>query len=790
VTGLHRKLFRDFKTLRGQVLTLAILIVCGVSVLVSSWSSYQSLQKSKESYYQQFHFADVFAEVLRAPESIVANLRQIQGVEQVESRIVKDGLVDIAGQEEPAIGHFISWRGPHQVLNNLYLRQGRMPEASTPMEVLVHESFAAAHKLKVGERFRVLLAGQQRTLVISGVGLSPEYVYALSPSAPLPDDKHFGVFWLRHEDMESLTGMSGAFNSLQIKISETHNKKAMLEELKRQVDLLLQEYGNIQSYDRSRQLSNMFVEDEIRQQRVMAIVMPSIFMSVAMFILNVVLSRLVSLHRGQIATLKSLGYSARMLTFHYFQLVTLILLAGIGPSIIVGAGMGQWYAKLYQEFFRFPSIDFTLSWDSIGLGILAGLIPGWLGAASALATVFFLLPAEALRPPSPPQFQKGLFEKFTWTRSLSIFSKMVLRSLLFRPLRLILNVLGIAAALAILINGSFWTDVIDFMIHRQFYEMRREDLTVRLLHPQKVGVFADIKNIRGVLMVEGERNVPVLLRHKNFKKDINILGRSETSQLNRVMDQAGEVVRPVAGGVLLSRYFETQFHLRTGDFVSVKSQEGEQREFEVPVMGFVDDLIGQQAYALKSDLHRWLREEPVVDTLLIKMDPQYAESVYVSLKEMPEVASLNVRKLLLESFTKTIAGMIVTFTVILYMFAIAIAGAVMYNSSRVGFSERSWEMASLRILGYGTQTAFELLFLDIGLQMLLALVPGLVLGYYLSLLSTHFIHNDTFKFPMVVNPATYGSGVLVLMMTFFASGIFLYKKVSKLDFSEALKARD
>jgi len=636
----------------------------------------------------------------------------------------------------------------------------------------------------------VLLAGQQRTLVISGVGLSPEYVYALSPSAPLPDDKHFGVFWLCHEDMESLTGMSGAFNSLQIKVSETHGKKAMLEEVKRQVDLLLQEYGNIQSYDRSRQMSNMFVEDEIRQQRVMAIVMPAIFMSVAMFILNVVLSRLVSLHRGQIATLKSLGYSARMLTFHYFQLVTLILLTGIGPAVVVGAGIGQWYAKLYQEFFRFPAIDFTLSWDSIGLGILAGLIPGWLGAASALATVFFLLPAEALRPPSPPQFQKGLFEKFTWTRSLSIFSKMVLRSLFFRPFRLILNVLGIAAALAILINGSFWTDVIDFMIRRQFYEMRREDLAVRLLHPQKTGVFADIRKIRGVLMVEGERNVPVLLRHKNFKKDINILGTSETSQLNRVMDPSGEVIRPVAGGVLLSRYFETQFHLRAGDFVSVKAQEGEQREFEVPVMGFVDDLIGQQAYVLKSDLHRWLREEPVVDTLLIKIDPQYAESIYVSLKEMPEVAALSVRKLLLESFTKTIAEMIVTFTVILYLFAIAIAGAVMYNSARVGFSERAWEMASLRILGYGTQTAFELLFLDIGLQVLLALVPGLVLGYYLSVLSTHFIHNDTFKFPMVVNPVTYGAGVLVLMTTFFASGIFLYKKISKLDFSEALKSRD
>src|SRR5690606_34136327 len=111
--------------------------------------------------------------------------------------------------------------------------------------------------------------------------------------------------------------------------------------------------------------SNMFVEDEIRQQRVMAMFMPAIFLAVAMFILNVILSRLMTLHRGQIATLKSLGYGAWTLTVHYFQLVTLILLTGIGPAILVGSLIGKWYAGEYAEFFRFPRIDFSLSKDAI-----------------------------------------------------------------------------------------------------------------------------------------------------------------------------------------------------------------------------------------------------------------------------------------------------------------------------------------------------------------------------------------------------------------------------------------
>jgi putative ABC transport system permease protein len=786
VTGLHRKLFRDYKSMGAQVFTIALLISGGVSVLVSSWSSYQSLEKAKDSFYQDYQFADIFAEVVRAPESIAHLVSRLDGVEKLESRIIKEGLVEVSGQVEPALGRFISWRGDHQSLNSIYLRLGHMPQAGSQIEVLVHEAFAAAHHLKIGDTLGVSIAGQKKKLLISGVGLSPEYVYALSPITPLPDDKHFGVFWLRQEDLAALTGMAGAFNSLQLKVTNSSS----LNELKQQIDVILQPYGSIQSYDRSRQLSHIFVEDEIRQQRVMAMVIPAIFLAVAMFILNIILSRMVSLHRAQIATLKSLGYGAWSLLLHYFQLVTLVLLSGIVPSLFLGAWIGHWYAGLYEEFFRFPSIDFSLSTSAIVFGFVAGLVPGWISAFGALRRVFSLQPAEALRPPSPPPFQKGLFEKLGLTKRLSVFSKMILRSMLFRPFRLVLSVLGMAAALAILINGAFWSDVVDYMIDRQFHEMRREDFSVRLAHPKDLSVFSELNHVPGVILVEGERSVPVRLQYKNFKKDISLSGSSKESSLSRTLDQEGRVIEPVKGGILLSRYFETALGLKVGDRVDIKVLQGTQIQFSAPVMGFVDDLIGQQAYSLKSDLHRWLQETPVVDTLHVKIDPQFASAAYVTLKNRPEVVGLTIRRLLLKSFTDTVAGMIVTFTIILYVFAVGISGAVMYNSARIGFSERGWELASLRILGFDVGTTFEIIFFDIGLQVLLALIPGLVLGFWLSYLSTNLIHNETFKFPLVINPSTYGAAILVLVMTYLGSGFFLYRKVYQLDFSEALKARE
>lgn len=435
-TGLHRKLFRDLNTLRSQVITIGILILGGISVLVSSWSSYQSLQTSRDTFYEKYQFADVFAEVVRAPDSLSYKISRIPGVQLVESRVITEGLVEIERQAEPALGRFISWKGFDQAINLIHLRQGRMPQKSSQpqylIEVVVHEAFAVAHHLKMGDTLKVLLHGQQKKLLITGVGLSPEYVYALSPIAPLPDDKHFGIFWARHEDLAAITGLNDSFNSLQIKA----NRDASLNEIKQELDQILQPFGHIQSYDRSKQISHQFVDSEIHEQKVMATVVPSIFLAVAVFMLNIILSRLITLHRPQIATLKAIGYPAWVLTLHYFQLVTLILVLGIIPAILAGAWIGHWYAGLYADFFRFPSIDFSLSISSVLLGITAGLVPGWFGALAALSRVFLLQPAEALRPQTPPHFQKSFFDKFGWIKNLNPFSKIIIRAFLFQDYKL------------------------------------------------------------------------------------------------------------------------------------------------------------------------------------------------------------------------------------------------------------------------------------------------------------------------------------------------------------------
>lgn len=785
MTVFQRKLFRDLRDLKAQVLTLATLVICGVAVMVSSWSAYQSLEVAKGKYYESFNFADVFVDFEKAPSDVIDRFKRIKGMDVVEGRIVEDALMEAPNQAEPAIGRFVSW-SPQSLLNKVYLREGRLPELASVPEVMVHESFAKAHHLHVGDHLTVFFRGQKTRVQISGIGISPEYVYALSPIAMLPDDKHFGVFWMAHGVLEQLTQMQGSFNNIVGAISAD----VQVGTIKLEMDQIIKPYGSLGAYDRSKQISHLFVEDEIRQQKSMATIIPGIFLAVGAFILNVVMNRLISLHRGQISILKALGYSSSELAIYYFKLISVILLLGVLPAFFLAQGIGHWYASLYEQFFRFPEISFSLTRESLVMGLAAGLIPGWLSSIRTLVRVFKLPPSEGMRPPSPPSFHKGILEKMGLLRARGIFTRMIFRDLFFHPLRSLAAIVGIAAATAIMVNGSFWLDIVNFMIKRQFQEMSREDLEIRFIVPRKLDVLNELKRIPGIQFIEGARTVPVRMHLRNISKETALIALSESSSLRRILDKEGRVLSAPEEGVLMSVFFQKRYGLQVGEILRFEVLQGKQPHLSLPIAGFVDDVLGASVYLQSKQLHRLLQEEAVIDAAYLRVDSKLREKVYIKLKESPVVAAINLKDLLIRGFQETLAEMIYIFTLILISFAVAISGAVLFNISRISLSEKSWELASLRILGFDVGVVFNLLFVQLGIQVLAAAFPGLLLGYGISFLSTYWIHSETFIFPLVVEVRTYALAILIIFLTYLLGGRFLYKKVESLSMSEALKARE
>ena len=197
--ALIRKSLRDLWLMRGQALAIALVMACGVATFTMSLSTRAALQAALDRYYATRSLADVFAPVKRAPEALAARIADLPGVARVQTRVVAEVNLDIPGESEAVTGRLVSLPPDPAAasgLNRLTLRSGLWPVAGRRGEVLVSEAFATARGLRPGDRLAAVINGRREELRVTGVALSPEYVYEIRPGAMFPDNRRFGVMWM------------------------------------------------------------------------------------------------------------------------------------------------------------------------------------------------------------------------------------------------------------------------------------------------------------------------------------------------------------------------------------------------------------------------------------------------------------------------------------------------------------------------------------------------------------------------------------------------------------------
>jgi len=302
------KLWRNVSALRGQVITIALVVAAGVAVFVAAISTFYSLRAACNRFYAESRFPQIFVTLKRAPLSIVARLNEIPGVVSIEPRIVRDVIVDWPASSVPVSARMVSLsRAGDETLARLHMRAGIAPAAHDAQVATINEAFADGHGIQPGTKLRVLLNGRMQSFRVSGVALSAEYVYTVKPGLPVPDYRLDAILWVDRSAAEAAFDMKGAFNDAVISIAPETDPKPIIAEL----DRLLEPYGSVGAFERRDQPSNRFLQDELNQQKLVSTTIPFIFFGISAFLLNVALGRMVASQREQIATLKALGFRPR-----------------------------------------------------------------------------------------------------------------------------------------------------------------------------------------------------------------------------------------------------------------------------------------------------------------------------------------------------------------------------------------------------------------------------------------------------------------------------------------------
>jgi putative ABC transport system permease protein len=784
---LDRKLLRDLWAMKGQALAIAMVICAGVTMFVTYLSNFESLQRTRAAYYADARFADVFASLTRAPLSLVNQVAAIPGVATVDPRVVLDVTLDVPGMAEPATGRLISLpRRGAPALNALFLRKGRWIDPERTDEVLASEMFCEKHGLVPGDHVSAVINGRRRQLTIVGIALSPEYVYATRPGEMVPDAKRFGIFWMSGAALGSAFDMEGAFNDLAISLRPSASPAAVITDL----DRMLERYGGRGAVPQALQASAWALDNELGQLQMFGLLVPAIFFGISIFILNMALARALALQRAQIASMKALGYSNRALAWHYIKWALAIASAGATAGALIGGWLGSALIGLYNEFFRFPVLDYHLSIRVAAGAIAASLAAAALGAQSAVRRAVRVPPAEAMRPSAPARHRRSVIERVAGRMRLALTTRMMLRNLERQPGRAAMSVLGIAFAVASLLVGLSFIDVVDSLIEQQFTRVMRQDATLAFVQPRGRDVLADVRHLPGVMDIEPMRVVPVRLRAGARSRTLAVTALPDTPRLNRVVDRSGHVIDALPSGLVLSRSLGDVLAVRAGDEVQVEVLEGRRPVRRLEVVRLIDDSIGLNAYVRASDARSLLGVDETLSAVAVTFDPAASARFYAAVKAMPAVADVALQEATLRNFRETMdanMGLQISVNVI---FAAIIAFGVVYNSARVSLSERSRDLASLRVLGF-TRVEISLILLgELTVLTAAALPVGVVIGHGLGRLIVTAFNNELYRMSFVVVPSTVAWTCLIVIAAAAGSGLMVRRRLDSLDLVGVLKAQE
>ncbi len=787
IRALDRKLLRDLWHLKGQAFAIAAVIGAGVAMFIAYLSTFTSLQRSRDQYYDRYRFAEVFAPLARAPLSLRTDIEAIPGVQAVETRVVASVALDVPRLDEPALGRLVSIPVPARpMLNALVLRRGRLPEPGRSDEVLASEAFVNANRLAPGDAIGAIINGRRRALRIVGVALSPEYIISIRPGELIADDRRFGILWMERRALATAFDMEGGFNDVALTLDPGVETTGVIDAL----DRLLQPYGGLGAIPRALQVSSWTIANELRQLRSFALAIPIVFLGVAAFLLNVVLTRIVSVQREQIAALKALGYANRQIGWHFAKWGVAVGCGGSLLGIAGGTWMGSKMTGLYNLYFKFPDLDYRLSGPVVVAAVAVSLAAAVLGALGAVRRAVRLPPAEAMRPEAPPRYRASLLERAGVGRLFGPPGRMVVRNIERQPVRTLTSVIGIGFASALLVLGLFFLDAIDELMRVQFSVVQRQDIMVSFVEPRSAGALYELQRLPGVLAVEPARALPVRIRAGHRSRQIGLSGLTASPQLQRVVDIASGPLTLPPSGLVLSRTLADLLGIAAGDAVDLEVLEGWRPRRSLRVARLVDEHLGLAAYMDAAAVNRLMREAGTLSGAYLLVDPVQERALHRRLKAIPSVAGVALTRAALETFRKQMDETVGIFVGFNILFASTIAFGVVYNAARISLSERSRDLASLRVLGFTRAEISSILLGELALLTLAGVPLGLVMGAGMARLLMRTFDTELYRFPVVIEADTYAIAATVTLGAALVSGLLVRRKLDHLDLVQVLKSRE
>lgn len=777
---LDLRLFRLIKSSKGQFISILTVIALALAIYVSSSMTAINLEDSVEEYYRETNLADLTIMAINIPNEVLIDIGNIDGVKEVQGRIVEDFPLLVEDGDERVNVRIISIPQYNRI-NKLYMQSGREVKANS-QEAIVIQQFANARGIELGDKITPLIYGVPHQLEVVGVGSSSEYSYLVEKEETLlPAGKDFGVIYVNETIVRNILNYYDGFNQLLIKVEDD----SIIENIVKAVESYMGDHGLISILKQNEVISVRLLNEEVQQMKNLSLAVPILFLMVASIIIIIMLSRVVRNDRTSIGVLKALGYRNSSILLHYTKYTLSIGLLGGTLGAILGILISDILTNLYAQFINIPMFKTEVYYVYVIYGIVLSCIFTGGAGLSGSKYVLKIAPADSMRPEAPKAGGKILIESITWLwRSLSFSNKMVVRNTLRNKKRFLFTVLSIALTYGITMTPFQMGNSIEKMFSNQYGIYHSMDYNISFNSPMPNNVITELGSLTTAHHIEPKIEVPLQVQTKEDSKAVSIIGIPMNTQMFEFYNKRNQAIDLPKEGILLTEGLSKELNIKEGDFISIRSYIPGTEAYKVEVKGIVKQYLGSNGYMNIEYMEELLSLQGYITGVYMNSN----NDPWSTLRDYQYIRSVVATKDLVGAFEEYL-DLMVYMIGILILFAGILGFAIVYNSTVISLEERKLEFSSLRVLGFHKNEIHRL----VTKENILMTGLGIIIGIPIAVAMAHGISNtistEIYVIPVILSIRDFLRAALAVSVFVLIAQLATARKISKINFIETLKSR-
>lgn len=782
---LLKKAVRSMLRHRRAYISCIILMAIGVWTYTVMNTALMEIDAGKELYYADRRLADAFATVAQIPKNDLERLEEIEGIDQVDGRLIQVGRVVFEDEVDYVVRlKLISTiPGQNDLRLNAYELTGE--DIRHMNDILVGSDFHAANDFQPGDRLKILLNQRTYDFNVTGSIFSPEYVYIVQNEGEFfSDTTKYNIGYVDEELMMNVLGMEGVYNDLAFMFEDGYT----YDDVKDELEYVLESYDLISLIEKEDLLSYTMMEEEISGGQSMSTTIPMAFVGMAAVVLYLMMRRIIEQDRTQIGIMSAFGYSKWTILFHY---ITYGLFTGFTGAVL-GLGIAYVsigpYMNIYLEYYKLPIEAVVKNYTYFYVGGFWSVVGGGMGAYFGAHHLIQLKPAEAMRPKPPKEVKKDITHALPWLKHiLTSRGYMAVRNIVRNKIRSGFVIMGIMFSFSMIVMTGVMTGLMDSMFFNQFSHVLQYDAEVALevSVPYEQGV-QEALNLDEVTYAEGIYEVPVLMHNGHEQYGTFIIGISENSQLYKIYDDDLKVNLPLPDdGIILTGSVAKNLGVKKGDYIYATSAYFEDEKL------YVTDVVTQAVSALgytEIDFLSALTEQDTQATSII-LNSRDTNAIRNEFLYSDIVMKVEDKSKTLE-FYEELLGSYDTMFVVLQWIGAVLAFTIIYNTAAISMSERSREYATLRVLGLTIKEVKEIMSFEYWVLCFFGILAGIPFARFLNVSLINSVDIDAFSWPAAIPPDAYLLGVIGCILAVAFSNMSTVRAIKKLSMVEVLKERE